>query len=454
MLREGPALNAKKIAQNSRVEASNADNARNGPESKPSDTSQSVKISGDEGLAFAEELYKRGELDLAGAILIELRDSQTSNVDQKQVSFLLGLIAIEQENHAEAIEIFRKLLDDDPDLYRVRLELARALYEKGHDRAATYHFRLALAADLPNEAKQKIRAYLNLIEKRKVWRVEASIAAAPDSNVSAGPKDRTVELFGLPFELDESAREQSGLGLATSLSAQAFIKMGDNWRMETRAGGSATDYENIHYDDIFLFAEAGPRYEGDGFSISVLPAFSRRFFGGEGFSTSAGGRISIYKGLTSRTLLGLRLSGAHVRYDRDVLRTGPAYSAGLSIQHALDHTSALQAGVSITRERSKETALRNFQYGLNADYRRELPFGVTMQIGPDLYYRKFDSLDLLVNGIREDWTYGGTVALTKRDWRFYGFAPVFSYQFLKNESNSDRFNYDRHRANIGFTRTF
>ncbi len=405
-------------------------------------------------LKIAERLYEAGDLDKAEPILEALQNASPADVDQTQVTFLLGMIAVQREEYAAGVEYFRSILDARPDLVRVRLELALALFAAKNDRAAAYHFRLALAEDLPPEAAEKARAFLAAIEARKVWRVNAQAGVAPDSNVSAGPKDRTVEIFGLPFELDDDARERSGLGFSSSLNAEVFPRLSERWRLELRGGGSFTDYENIQFDDLFLFGEVGPRFLSRGFSAGVVGTYSRRFFGGDGFSESVGGRISATFGLTKRTQLGLRFSGAHAKYDVAPERDGPVYSAGATLTRSLGRASSLQASATVTREQSNVEVLRNAQLLLRGSYARELPYGLTVAAGPDFYYRRFDNFDIVDGVERRDWTYGGSLFLTKRDWRIRGFAPIFSYQFLQNDSNADRFTYTRHRANLALTRTF
>lgn len=454
-LREGPVSINKPLLMRSVLNAPRLDgrmdqqaDGRNTPSKK------SVKLSSGAGLTLAEKLFEEGKLDEARSILLALQNADAPEIDQTQVSFLLGMAAVQQEDHEAAVEYFRGILDNRPDLVRVRLELARALFALKRDQAAAYHFRLALADGLPDAAKANIKLFLDQIQARKVWRVGASFGLAPDSNVTAGPKDRAVELFGLPFQLDDDALERSGLGLSSSLSASYFPRLSARWRGEFRAGGSITDYENIHFDDAFIFAEAGPRFETRGMSISALGAVSRRFFGGDGYNTSVGAKASVSKGLNTRTWATFRFSGAYLDYDDADFRDGQVYSAGLTFRRALNRLSTTQIGATVTREQTSDVLLRNTQYLFNAAYSRELPYGVTLQAGPDVYYRSFDNFDNSNGNVRTDWTYGGSIYVTKRDWRLGGFAPVVSYQYLMNESNADRFDYTRHRANVGLTRTF
>ncbi len=421
---------------------------------RPTDP-QTMTLKAADGLKLAEALVEKGEVEAAEAILIKLRDANAPNVNQTQVSFLLGLIAFQREEYDEAVALYRDILDDQPALVRVRLELARTLFALKRDRVAAYHFRLALAEDLPENAKTNIRVFLALIEARKQWRVNASAGIAPDTNVSAGPRDRQVQIFGLPFELDDDARQRSGVGLTTALSAEYFPRIHKNWRLEARAGGTFTDYSNIRFDDLFLFGEVGPRYESKNYSVSVLGAYSRRFFGGEGFSESVGVKSLVGLGVTSRTRLFLRSTASYVRYDLNEFRNGPVLTLGATAVRALSRGATLRGGLSVSREQTDSNVLRNTQFIVNGAYGRELPYAVTVQAGPEIYWRQFDTSDPVNNDLtRRDITYGGSLFVTKRDWRLYGFAPVATYQFLRNESNVDRFDFTRHRLNVSLTRVF
>ena len=421
---------------------------------QPPQNVDQVEMSPAQAMALAQSLFDKGKLPGAKSILTALHDDAGDDVDQTQVAFLLGLIAAQEDDHLTAENYFRDILNQQPDLIRVRLELARSLFALRRDQAAAYHFRLALSEELSPAAQENIRVFLNAIERRKIWRVRAQGGIAPDTNVNAGPKDQTVQLFGLPFELSEDAQQTSGIGFTSSLNAEFFPRFSKRWRGEFRAGGSLTDYENIQFDDIFAFAEAGPRYEATGMSASVLGTYSRRIFGGDAYSESVGGKVTLAKGLTSRSRVLLRFAGSIARYDQIPERDGPVYSAAVFVNHAISRDSLASVSFSATREQTQDPVLRNTQYSISGSYRRELPYGVTAQAGPELYYRPFDEFDPINGTTRRDWTYGASVQLTKRDWRLYGFAPVVSYQFLRNESNTDRFDYTRHRTNISLTRTF
>jgi len=417
-----------------------------------------VELSPEEALAIARELINSGQYDGAKTILAGLAVVPEEEIDSTEREFLIGLVALQQEDFAAAEKIFRRILNDQPELVRVRLELARSLFGLRRDRAAAYHFRQALASDLPAVTKRNIRAFLAMIERRRVWSVSASASIVPDTNVSAGPRNAAIDLMGLPFELNEDGLARSGVGLSSGLNLAVFPRIAKHWRLEARASAAFTDYSNREFDDLNIAGEAGVRYEQKGLSASVLATAGRRVFGGSGFNRSIGGRAAVQLGLTRRTVAQLSGGGAHVRYDDNPLRDGPVYYTGIGLQHAVDRRSRVRGTLTVTREQTSEPVLQNTTVQLRTGLQRELPWGVTLEAGPDVYFRQFDDPDALSPGEepirRRDWSYGATVNITKRDWDLYGFAPVITYQYLRNESTSDQFDFNRHRVNFGLTRTF
>jgi len=150
----------------------------------------------------------------------------------------------------------------------------------------------------------------------------------------------------------------------------------------------------------------------------------------------------------------MKLGAAAVDYDFDFSRNGQLYFFAGTLRHALSAQSSVRSSLTITREQTQLAPLQNTAFQWRAGYRRELPFGISAEVGPDVYFRRFDEFDSVEGVRREDWTYGASIFITKRDWRLFGFAPVFSYQYLRNSSNAERFNFNRHRANVGVTRQF
>lgn len=415
-----------------------------------------VRISPDEALGVAEGLFAKGEVAQAEAILKSFSKANPDNVDVDRLAFLTGMIVAKKGQYKAAIEIYRSILVRKPELIRVRLELALALFELRDDGPAAYHFRFALSDALPEDVRKIVRGYLKAIEARKVLRLRFTVGLVPNSNINTGPNDTTVRLFGLvPFDLSAEARQTSGVGLSSSLSLSALPALNAKWRLEANVAARVTDYENKAFDDVFVSLEAGPRYEGARLKASLLATASERYFAGERLTSTVGTRLVLTTPLAQRTRFSVRASYAHADDHRSSDRDGPIYGSGASISHALDQRSFGGGSIQITRQETKARSLRNTQYAVSLFYSRELPLGITARLSPQFVLRSFGVPAAINNGItRLDRLYGVTIDLTKRNLSLYGFAPVLSYTFLHNTSSVDLFEYDQHRVNIGLTRLF
>lgn len=85
------------------------------------------------------------------------------NPNDREAIFLQGMIAVAEKRYSDAIEAFRRILADEPERERVRLELGRAFFLEGDYENAERNFRFARAGDLPDDAKRNVDQYLAAI---------------------------------------------------------------------------------------------------------------------------------------------------------------------------------------------------------------------------------------------------------------------------------------------------
>ena len=99
------------------------------------------QISAEILIKTARAALAKGKLDDAELLLKGVKPGE-GNIDD--LDFLHGTIALARRNWQDAIARFRAMLARNPDLPRVRLDLALAYFQAGEDGNAAYHFRLAL----------------------------------------------------------------------------------------------------------------------------------------------------------------------------------------------------------------------------------------------------------------------------------------------------------------------
>ncbi|MDE0407909.1 MAG: tetratricopeptide repeat protein, partial [Alphaproteobacteria bacterium] len=127
----------------------------------------------------ARAALAKGALDDAETLLQGVEPDE-GNIDD--LDFLHGSIALNRGDWQTAIARFRAMLIRNPDLPRVRLDLAFAHFQAGEDGRAVHHFRLALGTkDLPPVVRERALVFLDRIRRRKSWSITGSLALAPDS---------------------------------------------------------------------------------------------------------------------------------------------------------------------------------------------------------------------------------------------------------------------------------
>ncbi len=414
-----------------------------------------LTLSPDDTLFLARNLLAEGKTDAALVILSAIESSGAKNVDYTQVKFLTGMAHLSNEDYVAAREVFRGILSDNPNLLRVRLELARTLYLLEEDQAAAYHFRLVLANNENPAVRRNIENFLDQISRRQSFWVRVSLGLAPDSNANASTTDDVVQLFGfLPAEISPDAQRKSGLGARASVSANWFPHLSENWRGDINVTGHGVDYSGAEFDDFQIQSHAGVRkIEKCGY-FGLVGTYARRWYGNESFYAAYGGRAEAYCRLAPKLALGGYISGALLDYDINEGREGPVLSASVNVDRALSSTQLASARVTVTREFAQFESLRSTDYALRLSYIREFGEGLTIETAPSIAFRPFDARDPLFDKTRNDQRYGASISVIKRDWSYKGWAPVLTYGYTRNHSNINIYDYSRHQGEIRFTRVF
>lgn len=162
--------------------AESVENTETTPEEVPSE----ITMSALDAVKLAGNLIDRGDYEHANQILTMMPQTNNLSVELERW-FLLAQMEQHKGNYEEAVRIYRKILDDQPDLARVRFELALCYMKMGYWYRADYHLRLAMAGkDLPEDVKQMMAYYRYVIRQNKRWNVWFNFGAAPDSNINNG----------------------------------------------------------------------------------------------------------------------------------------------------------------------------------------------------------------------------------------------------------------------------
>ena len=375
--------------------------------------------------------------------------------DVDELDFLRGSIALKRGDWQAAIGRFRAMLARDPNLLRVRLDLALAYFNAGEDSSAAYHFRQALGAeDLPAAARAKALTFLELIRRRKTWSVSGSLALAPDSNINNATSARLIELFGLPAQLSEDARESSGVGVIANISGGYEARLAPDLRFRTAGSLQTRTYGQSEFNDRTVSFRAGPRFFFERFDLRPELTVQGRHLGGETYSRSAGVKLSSDWLVAPAWRLNGSVGMERVAYET-FLGDGTIVAATLGLAHAYGQATVLRANAAFRRESLDRDAYSWREYIVDLSASRELPAGFVVSGGPSYRWRAYDGPLLSLSRVpREDETWAARITVSNRHIAWYGFMPEITVRFEERDSNVALYDYARSVAELGVVRTF
>jgi hypothetical protein len=396
---------------------------------------------GPEDTEAARRALLAGHWDQAGDILTRLRGSVEA--DPLEVLFLTGMLATARGQDAQAIEAFRRILDQRPDLVRVRLELARTLFRAGEDGAAKHHFERALGARLPEAVEENVRRYLEQIRRRRLWSLEVGVGILPDSNINTGSNQQYITIGGLPFTLSSEAREQSGVGMLVSVAGTRSVEMAAGWRMRGFASVLRRDYADSRFDDMILRAGLGPRRVWGVGEVGIAPFVAERRFGNDVFNRASGLRVDGGGQLGPRWLAEGAVEWQRVEHPQQPARDGGVLWGFAGLRRLWDPVSSVLLGIDQYLDDAREAVYRQQATGVTVGHFRDWRGGVSTAATVRVAFARFEGLQPLFGEYRNDRLVTWSLVLSKRDWDILGFSPALSVTRHENDASIDLYTFQR-----------
>lgn len=387
----------------------------------------------------------------------------------------------------EAIASLRHVLEIRPDIGGARLELGRALFDRGQcllppedllehimgddcDEAA-HHYRRALADGLPEMLATATHQRLNIIRARKRVTASVSFSVAPDTNINTATTEAHFfsPLFGprAPFEISEADRAQSGVGFNISLAGDyrhpIDLQLFDDSLTQIRVGSTIArrEYKGSRFDSTTLALRAGPEVLFRRASAWLLMTGEYNWRSGSRYGYGLGLRLGGSVRLTDRLFLSGGLEGIKRKFRNAPASDGPRYDLNLDLSYTLTPAVVIgaRAGLHKTRTDSLTGRYGTKKAGLFTNVDLPPLFGVAgFRLGAsyDKSFTKFErpGYFLLSPNARSDRFDAAELSLTNVNFKLFEFSPRLLLTYETNKSNIQTFGYNRARVEVGLGRVF
>ena len=404
-----------------------------------------------DAIEAAKQAIAHNDFALARTILDFLVEHEPQDIE---TNFLLAELDARQGHLKAASARFQKILYSHPALIRVRLDYALTLFRLHEDDRAEYNFRLALASDLPFQVRQNVLNYLHAIRARRRYQIDVTASVAPDTNINAATGLNEVTLFGLPFTLNQQAREKSGVGAVFSTSGEYRYPISDEVRLRSVASLWRAEYPGGQFDDMILRTELGPQWLRQDWDISVLGVYTQRWYGNDPYDTGAGPRIEVAYHALQRWRLEADAEYLRVGYHTQTFQNGDYATTNFYPTFYLTPTSYLSPIVGFFRQSAAAPSFSFIGYRAGLGYHQEIAYGMTVEAQPELLMSYYGGPNVMFGTTRRDRTVRVALGVYRRDWVVFGFDPVFRYIFTDNSSNQLLYSFRRNQFEIGFTKEF
>ena len=403
------------------------------------------------------------------------QETPPGTVDERTARlFDLGMTALEiaertdsnaarRELYDRAIEAFRTILVNRPNLVRVRLELARAFFLKGRDELARRHFEAVLAGGVPPPVAANIHRFLAIMQARRRLTGYFGMAVAPDSNLNAASESEIIYIdtvFGrLPFTLEGDVGAESGFGLSVWGGGEYQQPLSERLRLRVGSDVAVREYPGGDFDQHFLAAHVGPRWLASPITeISLLGTVQRQWLGSIPYTDEFGARLELDRRLGPT--VWARGTAAYRERDhlsRDFL-DGPVVDFTATFAWTPAPVLRVHATVGYERHHAASEHWRTLSRWMRVGTSLALPLGFTL--GTDIqarrvYYDGAGGAHLTLHGRpRRDRIRSFSVSVLNRAFTVFGFSPQLALIHDVRLTNAQAQDYDRNRAELRFVRQF
>lgn len=414
-----------------------------------------IQVNFEDMITLASSLMQQGNLKQAEVLLLALKQQFDY---RPEVLFRLGMIHYTREEYQQAAGYFRKILVNDPQAVRVRLELARTLFHLKQYTQSEREFRFARSGDLPKETNSIIDRYLAAIQYYQTVKWNFTLSLAPDDNINSAPDITRLGPDGV-LRLD-GFQKSSGIGALLNAGVEWMPRISPSIRFRVGANAYHANYSGSEFDDTVASFHLGPRFDFYRSRLSTLLTGYKRWYGQQEHSHSVGGRIEYTHLLNSRVRASVMTDYQEIRHHENKLNDGHRKGVRGSVNYALTESSGIQLSSGYFRERQQLDWNSSDTYRLSVGYYTELPKGINLFVQPEYTLTRYDAVNPLHSFFslgdkkRKDETYRLNISLSNRQWSYKGFMPTLLLIHSQRNSNYELHNYSRNQIQLSLSKLF
>ncbi len=371
--------------------------------------------------------------------------------DDLQLIFTRGMLLAELGRYREAAGAFRRMLVQDPDLLRPRLELARVLMLARDYDSARYHFEQVLAHEVPEPVRINVLRMLARIREESstfTWTAELVY----DSNPKQATEAKEVEINGLVFRLDDDARASSETGLRFLLDGRVPLGRPPLWFV--RGHVEHREYRGDDLDFSYLQLAGGRHFRLRNQTVTLEAGYHWSRYQREKLYQGALLTAGYFRSLRPDLSLRLNLACLQLKYSDYTYMDGWQYTPSATLIYAASPHSRWHAGIGWTMNRAEESSYSFDRPYVSLRYVREWRGGWITGAGVQLSRIKYKDDDPFFRKTRKEREIRVEVDVLNRRISIWRLSPRLVVGYADRSSNLDFYSWRRSYVRLGMTAEF
>jgi tetratricopeptide (TPR) repeat protein len=375
---------------------------------------------------------------------------------QLQKIFNQGLNAFNSGNYQLAIKYFRKMLENNPNLLRPRLELARSLYRQGEYKVAKYHFEQVLSApELLAVVRKNVNAFLLLI-RQQLPSLSLSLSVSLNEKIPKRTK-KVIYLGGIPFNGDNAPYENTGITQDSyQFTAQSKIPINPKQKTFAKLRLEHSEIINSENDSTYLKATIGKHYSlanaatitpEIGFHHSIYQ--DKKLYSGRIFS------LKYFKPIAKADYLNLNYNYRKLDYiDSHKSSNGVQNEFSIGYIKLPSVSSRLDASLGLLKSNTQNKSQSFDKLSLNLSYNQDISNAWNVSINFRINRTHFGAVASSDKEVKKDREITHEITLLNKLWQINNIAPKLTIGKIKNRSNIDNYGKSEPYIKLGFTQQF
>lgn len=388
---------------------------------------------------------------------------QYPQAENGMILFSEANIAFNEGNTQKAIQLYKELVETEPDFTRGKLDLAKLYFLDWQNLNSQRLFQEINLPTQPN-VMNRVNQFLTQLDRRQSWQGSFSLGGVYNSNLNQSGNETVKEIVVNPYfgalEFTRTRPKiQKGYGLSyeTSLSKYHNIKGHHGIIFKGFAYGEFYP-KYLEFTEHNISLGLGYRFKDQSNQFDLYPTFEKTHAYHHWYSERKGVSLTYSKVINPNLYLSLQAEHKWEKYQNSELshHNGKILFLSTTTVYNLSNDWTLFGGIDYLRKYSTESKVDQYnRKGIRLGINKAFEIGVELTAQAIFRKTNYAAYNALLGKTRKDNEQKYLFTLSIPKFSFYDIIPSINITHTKHQSNAEMlYRYKQNEIAIKFEKIF